>query len=131
MAVDEHLAFRPVDLEAAGGDRGDVDPAAVLADITVQHHRVAVGEAEPLGVGATASRTARLEGSTCSRTMLLNCLPRLVATLNVPSGWSRLGSGTTEKWALPSGVGNFQPAHRCGPPYWNWSPNSASRWMPS
>jgi hypothetical protein len=41
-----------VDLEATGGDRGEVDPAAVLADITVQHHRVAVGEAEPLGVGA-------------------------------------------------------------------------------
>ncbi len=48
MAVDEHLAFWPVDLEAAGGDRGDVDPAAVLADITVQHHGIAVDEAEPL-----------------------------------------------------------------------------------
>ena len=51
-AVDEHLAFWPVDLEAARGDRGDVDPAAVLACVAVQHLRVAVGEAEPLGVGA-------------------------------------------------------------------------------
>src|SRR6266853_5265476 len=32
-------------------------------------------------------------------------------------GWSA-GSGTARKWALPSGVGNFQPAHKCGPPYW-------------
>src|SRR5688572_9474307 len=39
VAVDEHLAFWPVDLEAAGGDRGDVDPAVVLANIAVQHHR--------------------------------------------------------------------------------------------
>src|SRR4029453_3421205 len=52
VAVDEHLAFGPVDLEAAGGDRGEVDPAAVLACVAVQHHGVPVGEAEPLGVGA-------------------------------------------------------------------------------
>ena len=58
MAVDEHLAFGPVDLEAAGGDRGDVDPAAVLADITVQHHGIAVGEVEPLGAGAGSGAPA-------------------------------------------------------------------------
>ena len=69
-----------------------------------------------------ASRGAPVSGSVSASTIELNCLPRRVATVNMPSGTSWRGGTVGENRARPSAVGKIPPAQRCRPPHCTPSP---------
>ena len=70
----------------------------------------------------SASRDAPVSGSFAACTIVLNCLPRRVLSMKLPSGTSATAGSTGMKCAFPSGVAKLPPSQRREPPHWIASP---------